>query len=314
MRANVGILFFICWLVLVGTAAGHLPDASTITNSTSDGWIIANGVDQVTITVMVMNSSLGSMPGANVVFSIDNPIYGTMTPVTSISDATGKATSAFKVNTKSGTAIITASITSHDGYVVTRTVNLNLDHDTAYHPYFFYPLKGEVASEIPFTISLTDRWGNRIDNRRGDHIISLHVHGPAPDDCTFVGYGHDISPVLDPNGNLSVAVKLSSKIGSNYILMDQFGSIPDQFEWIVTEATGIPHSMTGTISDGGILPVGTKPFIIDYFLYDEYGNPVKNRSIWVNTTLPGEQELYTSNSLGQIRLSYGPKITVNDIT
>jgi len=312
MRANAGILLIISVLFFVGTVgAVGIPD--TVTVSTDKTWVTANNVDQSTITITVMNTTpgyTGAVPGVTVNLAID-PLYGVLSPATVTTNLSGMALSTFKVKTKSGAPQITATIAA---MAVSNSTIQNIDHDSPYYPYFSYPLRGEVASEIPFNISITDRWGNRIDNRRGVHVISLHTHGPAPDDCKFVGYGHDISPALDPNGNLSVAVKLSSKIGSNYILLDQFGSVQDQFEWIVTEATGIPYSMTGSISDGGILPVATKAFTIDYFLYDTYGNPVKNRSIWVNTTLPDEQELYTSNSLGQIRLSYGPKITVNDIT
>jgi hypothetical protein len=318
MRVKAGILFLMLLLLLAGTVSGHLPDNSTIT--TSNPWVISNGVDQTTITVMVSNLSLGSMSGVNVMFSIDDPIYGSLTTLSTTSDATGMATSTFKVKTRSGTAYITATMTSHDGEVVKKSVNQYIDHDSPYFPYFSYPLNGEVASDIPFNISITDRWGNRIDDKKevasglSLHTLNLHVRGPAPDDCNFVGYGHDISSALDPNGNLSLKVRLTSKIGTNNIHMAPFGSISDRFEWVVAEATGIPYSMTGSISDGGILPVSTKPFIIDYFLYDQYGNAVRNRSIWVNTTLPNEQQIYTSNSLGQIRLSYGPKITVNNIT
>ncbi len=86
MRAKAGVLIIICLLLLVATVSGHLPDSSTIT--TSNPWVIANGVDQTTITVSVSNMSLGSMQGANVIFTIDNPIYGTINPVTAISDAT----------------------------------------------------------------------------------------------------------------------------------------------------------------------------------------------------------------------------------
>ena len=63
MRSKVGILVIICLLLMVGTVAGHLPDTSTIT--TSNSWIVANGVDQTTITVMVSNSTLGSMTWSN---------------------------------------------------------------------------------------------------------------------------------------------------------------------------------------------------------------------------------------------------------
>ena len=75
----------------------------------------------------------------------------------------------------------------------------------------------------------------------------------APDDCNFVGYGHDVSPALDANGNVSVNVKLTSRKGTNYVSMDAFGSISDKIESIETVATGKPSFMTGSISNGGVL-------------------------------------------------------------
>jgi hypothetical protein len=95
--------------------------------------------------------------------------------------------------------------------------------------------------------------------------------------------------------------------------MDSFGSISDKIESIKTVATGIPYSMTGSISNGGVLPAnGVDRFTINYFLYDVYGNPVQNRSIWVNTNLTDEStpKLYTTNSLGQVQMTYGPKISL----
>ena len=77
--------------------------------------------------------------------------------------------------------------------------------------------------------------------------------------------------------------------------------------------------MTGSISNGGVLPQnnstpadGYHKFTLDYFLYDKYGNPMANRSIWMSTNLSGEETptLYTSDSYGLIRLYYGPKISI----
>jgi len=315
MRAKAGIFIIIILLLLVGTVtAVGIPDTVIIT--TDKPWIIANNVDQSTITITVMNSTpgldYGVVSGVTVNLEVNNTIYGTLNPTTVTTDVSGKASSTFKAKTKSGAAQITVSGLSGSGIQ-------NIDHDSPYYPYFSYPLTGEVNSEILFNIFVTDRWANPLDNRKEmdlslpNHTVSLHVHGPAPDDCYFVGSGNDISPVLESHGNFSVIVNLTSKIGNNYILMDQFGSISDKVGWIVVEATGKPYSMTGTISDGGILPVDTTPFIIDYFLYDIFGNPVRNQSIWVNTTLD-EQKTYTTNSLGQIQLYYGPMLTAGDIT
>ena len=95
-----------------------------------------------------------------------------------------------------------------------------------------------------------------MDNRRGNHKINLHVHGPFPDDCGFAeaGYAHDISPTLDANGNTTVNIKLTSKIGDNNIAMDAYESIPNQLEWISAEAIGKPFSMTQVYFTFGISP------------------------------------------------------------
>jgi len=317
-RAKAGIFIIICSLFFVGTAAGHLPDTSTIT--TSNSWVIANGADQTTITVMVSNQTLGSMQGTNVIFSVDNPLEGTISPLTAVSDATGKATSTFKVKTRSGTAIISARIVSHDGYTVTKTVTQNIDHDSPYYPNFTHPLSGTVATEVPFNIAITDRWGNPIDNRRGPHTITLRVNGPAPDDGGFAeaGYTHALSQTLDANGNASATIKLTTKTGPNNVLMDAFGSIPDKLEWIEADTNGMPFSINQAFSPSGSPPTlpadGTGKFTIVYTLLDRYDNPVNLQWVWVNTSIPGEAQQFKTNALGQISISYGPHSSIGHIT
>ena len=57
MRANAGFLLIIGLLFLIGTvSAVGIPDTLTVT--TDKAWIIANNVDQSTITVKVTNTTL----------------------------------------------------------------------------------------------------------------------------------------------------------------------------------------------------------------------------------------------------------------
>jgi hypothetical protein len=53
-------------------------------------------------------------------------------------------------------------------------------------------------------------------------------------------------------------------------------------------------------------------FILEYFLYDIHDNAIQNRSIGVRTNLTDEltQKFYTTNSLGQIQVKYGPKTSI----
>lgn len=309
------IFIIVILLFLVGIATADLPDASTIVTNTQ--WVTANGVDRAKITVTVSNATSGPIKNALVQFDIDNPIYGFVSPLTDTSDNPGHAKSTFKVNKTSGVANITARI-SVDGYTVTRYITLNIDHDIPYYAYFSYPPSATVATEVPFNISLTDRWGNRIDDRRGPHKIGLHIHGPAPDDCSFIGYAHNIPGLtLDTNGNQSVLVRLTTKVGPNNIGMDAYGSIPDQLKWIDADTTGIPFSISQVYIPAGSPPTlpadGISKFTIVYSLLDRYGNPSNQQWVWVNTSVAGEENQFKTNNRGQITVMYGRRPSVGTI-
>jgi hypothetical protein len=316
MRLKLGIFIGICLLFLVANCSAVNPDVSTISSNAS--WLTANRVDSTTITVYALNATSGAVKLADVQFSIDNPKYGSLNPLTDKTDNSGRAKSTFKVNRTSGTANITARITTSDGFSVIRYININIDHDTPYFVSFSHPLSGTVATEVPFNISITDYWGNAIDDRRGAHNVSLHVHGPMPDDCGFVGYGHDIPGlVLDPNGNQSVNILLTSKTGPNNILMNAFGSIPDKLEWINADTNGIPFSIIQEYTPPGTPPVlpadSSSKFTIVYTMEDRYGNPAGKQWVWVNTSIPGEENKFQSNNNGQITITYGPKSSIGTI-
>jgi hypothetical protein len=318
MRGNAGFLIIIGLLLMGSVVSADLPDNSTI--STSTDWVVANGADTATITVYALNLTSGAVKNALVQFSADDAKYGYVSPLSDLTDNQGKAKSTFKVNKTSGVVNITARI-SADGYTVIRNINVNIDHDTPYYSYFSHPLSGTVATDVPFNISITDRWGNAVDNRRGAHTISLNVHGPAPDDCGFIVANttqHSISSILDANGKAFLTIRLTTKVGPNNILMNAFGSIPDKLEWINADTTGIPYSIAQEFTPSGSPPSvpsdGVSKFTIVYSLWDRYGNPSGQQWVWVNTTIPGEEAKFQSNNLGQISITYGPKSSIGNVT
>lgn len=324
MRAKAGLLIIIGLLFIVASVTAAGLTASIVSNKQ---WVVANGADQAEISVNVMNATSGiPVMGAAVTFTVEGFPYGTMTPITVTTDTTGIANSTFKVNTKSGTATINASIIFSDStgsYSAVRTYAQDIDHDSAYIPLFEYPLDGTVATEVPFNVSITDRWENRIDNRKqvvpGDvHTITLHVHGPAPDDCGFNGgIQHDLSKTLDANGNTSVMVKLTSTYGPNTILMDAFESISLKTNWIVAETSGTPFKITQTYDPPTLsLPSdGVQKFTIKYMIYDKFDNPTKGQNVTIKTDYTGDPVVeFTSNSIGQVWFTYGPKSLTGDFT
>jgi hypothetical protein len=328
MRAYAGIFVIITLLLLVGiVGALGIPDTLTITSDKS--YLTANGVDQSTISVTVWNTTTYSGPvkGAAIIFSVLDPSLGTFTPVNVTSDINGKATSSFKVNTKSGTAVIKADVYYSDStgsYSNFTTYSQKIDHDKAHFAIFTHPIDGNVSEKVPFNISFTDYYGNPIDqkiNPGQQHTINLHIHGPSPDDAGFfinsTGYGHDITALpLDKNGNVSLMVQLSQGAGPNSVTMDSFEEIVTPVPRIITsistevsamEQLFIPDSPAQVPADG------INKFSIQYTLFDKFGNPVSQQWAWVNTSIGGEDTKFKSDSLGRILITYGPRVTIGII-
>jgi hypothetical protein len=317
MRVNTGIIIILSLLFLAGTVmAVGIPDAVTITSDKS--YVVAGSGEQATITAIVSNISTASpVSGATVEFKVIDSVYGSFTPLTATTDASGRATSYFKVSTKSGIATINGVVPITGA---TSTIMQKIDHNKAYKAIFSHPLEGEVNTTVPFTISFSDYYGNPIDqliNTNQTHTVSLHVYGPSPNDCFFVGYGHEIlTQVVDPNGNVSVQVKLTSAAGPNSVTMDQFELIPPPSQRIITAISSDVSSMKSTInplSPPGVPADGISQFMITYILYDQYRNPAGQKELWVNTSLI-ESTMFKTDNLGQIVIMYGKKITPGTVT
>jgi hypothetical protein len=338
MKVYSWICLLIGFLFLIGMVSA---DPFILTNSSSKEWLVANSVDQATITVNVKNTTSGGIiPGAIVTFNIVDPAYGSFSTNPVTTDSGGNAVGTFKVKTKSGTATITASAEYTDTSTTPPTIftsttplttfEQKIDHDSPYNAVFTYPFNGTVKTTVPFAATLLDRWGNIIDNRKADeiHTVSFHVHGPGSDDCVFLNgslYSHDISKTLDASGHTSLMVNLTSKPGTNTIMMDRVGSMGDKYKTIEAIANGIPFTIVAVYSPLQGSPLEprvaassdlTKKFTIYYTLYDEFGNPTQDQQVWINTTWndgnPENQTLRTTEWNGQIWTDYGPKNIASD--
>jgi hypothetical protein len=316
MRVKAEILLIMGLLLLVGTVAAadnsfHIPDKE---------WVVANGIDQSTITVQVSND-FGIKDGlATVKFTVD-PLYGTMDPAIVLADPiSGIAESIFYVNTKSGTAIITANITYTENPNIPVSVELpisqKIDHDIPFIPPFFdHPHEGTISNQVHFNMSFKDRWGNLIDNKTGEvHMVQLTVYGPDPNDCYFVGPNiHDITLPLDSNGILSANLKLTSKPGSNNIVVRPQWTSISIGRTINAVANGVPFRITQVYDPPGNPPSlpadGNEKFTIKYVLYDQFENPTSNQSVGFNNGIADQ----TSNSEGEVWIEYGPSDTIKDI-
>jgi Mg-chelatase subunit ChlD len=105
-RTNLTLILI---LILVSAIVGTAGAALTVTVTSSPGTLVANGHDNATIRVLVMD---GGTPVSNqsVDISIHNPLLGTLTPAIITTGPLGYAESQFSVGTTPGTAIITAIV------------------------------------------------------------------------------------------------------------------------------------------------------------------------------------------------------------
>jgi hypothetical protein len=318
MRANASIVIIICLVFLVGTVgAVGIPDKVTITSDKS--YLTANNVDQATITVIVENTTPGyngTVPGATVTFAINNTL-GTLSSTGGTTDSFGKVSSIFKVMTTSGVTRITTTVTyAGTDFSNTKSLDQKIDHDKPNKVIFVPPYEGTVNTIVAFNASFTDQWGNPIDrliNRNESHTVTIHVHGPAPDDCNFVdvnnvALGQDIfNTPLDDNGNVPMKIKLTSVTGNNYLSMEAFGlNIPAK---VIRAIPGVPFYVTQEFAPDGTppkLPV-TSSFAFTYTLYDKFMNPAGGKEVWINTS--SSQILYKTQENGKISGTYSEPIS-----
>jgi len=316
MSSKTWVLLILWLLLMVGSVSAETGDRITLTSSKV--WVVANTVDTATLTAHVTNQSSGNdVPSVSVTFTVDNPLYGSVTSATGVTDTFGLATTTFKANKTSGTAIIKANITSTP---IQDAKSQLIDHDSPYTVAFDYEGEVVVNETTTITATLTDKWGNRIDNR----YLTENVHfavGSSGGGAGFYdgsGYPDEITLPVNAAGTVSVIFKADTIAGDNIVWMEHLGSITDKYFTIVGISEGLPYSMiteiSPTASPNPYVPAdGMSVFSLKYTLKDVFDNAASNRSVWINTSA-GETYLLRSNSVGEILVTYGPKDSIATIT
>ncbi|HDS63119.1 MAG TPA: VWA domain-containing protein [Methanofollis liminatans] len=313
-------LFLICLLLICTGAAAGEPYDITVTNGT--GWLIANGADCAAVTATVTSGG-APVAGVGVTFSCD-PAMGRLAPATAVTDGSGVARSTFTVATASGTAEITASATyeGDDGLTtVTASCVQQIDHLAPYRlASRTYTSEVSVGSVTPIVLSMQDRYKNPIDSRRTVETVHFTVGSPGGSAGIWDGtaYVDDCVLPVDEDGNVNAVLKTAPLVGENIVYVDLPAPVADTYFTIYGIGDGIPASISCTISPTGTpnpwVPAdGVSKFSILYTLKDAAGNPAGNRSLTI-TALPGEDQTVTTNSDGQIMVTYGPKDTTGTVT
>jgi hypothetical protein len=317
-------------ILLIGVASAVMPNKITITSSADsdshNGWLVANGVDQTTITIKVENNSLSPPPTwepvdlANVILSVD-PLYGSLTDLNLVTNGVGEATTVFRANkTPIDNLFLNVTASNTEG-TTSSTKIIKIDHDQAYYAYFEYKDEVVIDQTTPFVVTLKDRWGNRVDNKNPNkiHIVKLHIY-PPPGGLGTGGFlnGTVYSPyilgVTDIQGNISLTAKVDTVAGENNIWMERIESVPDQYPFIVGIAESVPFTIDQEFDPTAVpnpfVPADNdKKFTIKYTLHDQFGNPAGNQSVYISTSIGENLGNITTNSIGEIWVTYGPRST-----
>lgn len=316
MRAKAGLLILLGLFLIIGTVSAYVADSDSSTITSGNSWPVANGADTSIITVTALNKTGGAVPLATVTFSLTG-YDGTLSTVTAPTDSAGKATTTFKTKTKSGTAIITATITSSDAMgslSVPLTLNQNVDHDKAVNVFFNNPPELPTGSTLTLVITLIDLNGNLVDNKNPaeTHAFNLYMT-PAEGRGFWDGSGYSLittTPPLqtDSFGNASIDLRIANVTGTNMIFMEKIGSISHTPKTSI-EGVAIQDPaymvVAETVPSDSVYANGVDYFQLSYYVYDPLMNPINGTVIHIVTS---DGEVLDKESVdGLIYLEYGKK-------
>ena len=108
------------------------------------------------------------------------------------------------------------------------------------------------------------------------------------------------------HGNLIAPLKLGTKTGITAVVMSPVQNLDQQVAFIQTLHSNTV-SLSVELSPGPTIVVGSGILNFNYTLEDEFGNPIPDETLHIQTSL-GEQCWTTTNTLGKSPImSYGPK-------
>lgn len=311
MRWHYILLFL--FLCAAATPAAALNPVNVSVTSGKD-WLIADGTDTAPITITVTDATNMPIPGADLAISFNTSAWSVRDPILK-TDGSGSAQTLFLPTTKSGTAFITVSATVAGltpGPVIGTLVQ-KIDAGTPYATRNSYPSVATVASTNNLTVSVTDKYGNPVTGLRLPNSVGFVTTSSGSGGFSD-GMGNLVktaSVLLNGTGYATISYRLDTKAGDNFVMI----APPSPLGPSLIDITGIgdsqPYSIIQSVSPSGnppyVMADGVSQATIDYYLYDEWGNPSTNQEIDITTSI-GEEKTFTTNQNGHATILYGPKL------
>lgn len=281
--------------------------------TSSKGWIMANGAESSTITVSVTDGGNNPISGAAITLSVSSP--WAVSDSVLVTDGSGKAQTSFLATTRSGTAVITASasVAGVTTTPVTTTGLQKIDAATPAKATSIYPIYATVGSPVNISVFVADRYGNPVTSLQSEKTV-LFYSLSAGSGAFLDEEGSRVKSLnvsLNSTGYAEATFYLNTLRGDNLVLI--LPPTPVSFQ--ILDVEGIGNSKPASIIQVTD-PSGNPPFIpadgeskatIDYFLFDEWGNPSIDQAINITTDV-GERRIFITNQEGRVSVTYGPKL------
>ena len=281
--------------------------------TSSKDWVVADGIDSALLTVTVTGGGGNAIPGADLVLSASTPWGLQESALTT--DTSGKAQTLLLPTTKSGAAVIAASATVKGVTTapVTDTRVQNIDAGTPFSGPSLFPSTATVGSPVKISILIMDRYGNPVTSRRSMANVSYYA-GASGTGVFLDGTGNRLKAIsvpLNETGWAEVTYLMSTNQGDNFVVIIPPAPLTSSLIDIVGIGDSKPFSITQSVN-----PAGDPPFIladqssqatIDYYLFDQWGNPSTDQGIQIVTSA-GENKIFYTNQDGRMTILYGPKL------
>jgi Mg-chelatase subunit ChlD len=301
----------------------------TINLNGTPEWLVAGDTANSSLITVEVKNRTNPDPMLNVRFSLLDPTRGSLTVTSTATDLQGKATTRFTPSTRSGDAIIRVNVTyrenGNEQYILTYYTQ-KVDHAAPYRMSLYdAPSEMFVGQNTNLTVYYVDVYNNPIDNKRYSESVRFSVTSPSSTAGFWNGTAYSTIPLnvtLNAEGAAVTDIKVDNLPGINKVTVHPlFSGVADTTINILGIAGAPPVIIEQYFSSYAMpdpypnIPADAATvFNITYTLRDQYGNGVRNRSFWMNTTL-GEEEsrLLVTNSSGMVKVTYGPKIRTDII-
>ena len=287
----------------------------------NNGWLVAGSGITSTINVAYIGSGSPDIHFVRIT-SAEGDTYGDVTGGYDTAAPYGAVFSASKNRAGSAPIRVEINYTADDvAYDYDTLVYQPIDHNT--------PMKiQDITFESEVTLDEVTGLTMAMEDAYGNTVTSVYedATGGAPEGVTFettryagsgfydgTGYAEESVRVpVDAAGTVGVSFKVGTEAGPKYLIhIKPDAALADKWLTITALADGAPYEIAVSVyPNAGEPPYiqadGESKFYLTYNLFDRYGNPSGNQTVYFTDDIIGDEFTRRTNSDGQIMFTFGP--------